>query len=101
MKLKGTTLQIKVWKYLKTIPKGQTRTYKQVAISIKKPKAIILVHPYGMPARIDELISLGIPVHYFEGNHDFHLEKLLQDHGVEVHKKPVVKKYFGKSRFSL
>tara|TARA_A100001011_G_scaffold82909_1_gene86433 strand:+ start:22395 stop:22667 length:273 start_codon:yes stop_codon:yes gene_type:complete len=40
MKLKGTTLQIKVWKYLKTIPKGKTRTYKQVAISIKKPKAI-------------------------------------------------------------
>ena len=40
MKLKGTTLQIKVWKYLKTIPKGQTRTYKQVAIAIKKPKAI-------------------------------------------------------------
>ena len=40
MKLKGTTLQIKVWKYLKTIPKGQTRTYKQVAIDIKKPKAI-------------------------------------------------------------
>ena len=25
---------------LKTIPKGQTRTYKQVAIAIKKPKAI-------------------------------------------------------------
>ena len=40
MKLKGTTLQIKVWKYLKTIPKGQIRTYKQVAIAIKKPKAI-------------------------------------------------------------
>lgn len=40
MKLKGTALQIKVWKYLKTIPKGQTRTYKQVAIAIKKPKAI-------------------------------------------------------------
>ena len=40
MKLKGTTLQIKVWKYLKTIPKGQTRTYKQVAIAVKKPKAI-------------------------------------------------------------
>ena len=42
MKLKGTALQIKVWKYLKTIPKGQTRTYKQVAIAIKKPKAILL-----------------------------------------------------------
>ena len=47
--------------------------------------------------RIDELISLGVPIHYFEGNHDFHLEKLLQGHGVEVHKKPIVKKYFGKS----
>ena len=40
MKLKGTSLQIKVWKYLKTIPKGQTRTYKQVAVAIKEPKAI-------------------------------------------------------------
>ena len=39
MKLKGTTLQIKVWKYLKTIPKGQVKTYKQVAISIKRPKS--------------------------------------------------------------
>ena len=54
MKLKGTTLQIKVWKYLKTIPKGQTRTYKQVAIAIKKPKAIRAVanavgrNPYPM-----------------------------------------------------
>ena len=40
MTLKGTKFQLKVWKYLKTIPKGQTRTYKQVAIAIKKPKAI-------------------------------------------------------------
>ena len=39
MKLKGTTLQIKVWKYLKTIPKGQVKTYKEVAISIKSPKS--------------------------------------------------------------
>ena len=26
-----------VWKYLKTIPKGQIRTYKQVAKAIKRP----------------------------------------------------------------
>ena len=38
--MKGTYFQLKVWNYLKTIPKGQTRTYKQVAIAIKKPKAI-------------------------------------------------------------
>ncbi len=39
MILKGTKFQIKVWKYLKTIPKGQTRTYLDVAKAINKPKA--------------------------------------------------------------
>ena len=40
MKLKGTSLQVKVWNYLIKIPQGQTRTYKQVAISIKKENAV-------------------------------------------------------------
>ena len=35
----GTKFQIKVWKYLKTIPKGQVRTYKQIAVAIKSPKS--------------------------------------------------------------
>ena len=35
--LKGTKFQVIVWKYLKTIPKGQTRTYKEVAEAIKRP----------------------------------------------------------------
>ena len=39
MTFKGTKFQIKVWKYLKTIPKGQLRTYLDVAKAIKKPKA--------------------------------------------------------------
>ena len=39
MKLEGTKFQQKVWKYLKTIPKGTVKTYKQVAIAIKKPKS--------------------------------------------------------------
>ena len=37
--LKGTKFQLKVWNYLKTIPKGKVKTYKQVAIGINKPKA--------------------------------------------------------------
>ncbi len=40
MILKGTKFQLKVWKYLKTIPKGQLRTYLQVAKAIKKPKSV-------------------------------------------------------------
>ena len=38
-KLSGTKFQIKVWKYLKTIPKGKVKTYKQVAIGINRPKS--------------------------------------------------------------
>tara|TARA_E500000331_G_C17114416_1_gene651087 strand:+ start:557 stop:832 length:276 start_codon:yes stop_codon:yes gene_type:complete len=39
MNLKGTSFQIKVWKYLKNIPKGKVKTYKEVAIGIKRPKS--------------------------------------------------------------
>jgi len=39
MNLKGTKFQVKVWKYLKTIPKGKVKTYKQVAIGINRPKS--------------------------------------------------------------
>ena len=37
--MKGTKFQIKVWKYLKKIPKGTVRTYKDVAKAINQPKA--------------------------------------------------------------
>lgn len=45
--------------------------------------------------RLKEVISLGVEVHYFEGNHDFHLEKLLGNLGVHLHKSPIVKEYYG------
>ena len=38
--MKGTPFQVKVWKYLKTIPKGNVITYKQLAKAIKMPKAV-------------------------------------------------------------
>tara|TARA_B100000686_G_C15833408_1_gene499152 strand:- start:183 stop:458 length:276 start_codon:yes stop_codon:yes gene_type:complete len=40
MILKGTKFQIKVWKYLKTIPKGQIRSYLDVAKAVNMPKAV-------------------------------------------------------------
>ena len=39
MNLKGTKFQIKVWNYLKKIPKGKVTTYLEVAKAIGKPKA--------------------------------------------------------------
>jgi methylated-DNA-[protein]-cysteine S-methyltransferase len=39
MNLKGTKFQLKVWHYLKKIPKGKTKTYLEVAKAIGKPSA--------------------------------------------------------------
>ena len=38
-KLSGTKFQISVWKEIKKIPKGQTKTYKDIALALKKPKS--------------------------------------------------------------
>ena len=40
MKLKGTRFQLKVWNYLKKIPRGKVKTYSEVAKSIGKPLAV-------------------------------------------------------------
>ena len=39
MIIKGTKFQVKVWEYLKSIPKGTVKTYKEVAIGINRPKS--------------------------------------------------------------
>ena len=56
MNLKGTKFQLKVWNYLKKIPKGKVKTYADVAKAIRKPLAVRAVanaigkNPY--PAKI-------------------------------------------------
>ena len=40
MKLVGTSFQLTVWSYLKTIPPGSVKTYSQVAKAIGKPLAV-------------------------------------------------------------
>ena len=40
MKLVGTKFQLKVWTYLRKIPRGRVKTYSQVAKAIGKPLAI-------------------------------------------------------------
>ena len=39
MNLKGTKFQLKVWSYVKKIPKGKVKTYLEVAKAIGKPRA--------------------------------------------------------------
>ena len=38
-KSNGTKFQISVWEEIKKIPKGQTKTYKEIALALKKPKS--------------------------------------------------------------
>ena len=38
-KLNGTKFQISFWNEIKKIPKGQTKTYKDIALALKKPKS--------------------------------------------------------------
>ena len=40
MKLKGTIFQLKIWGFLKKIPKGTVKTYSEVARAIGKPLAV-------------------------------------------------------------
>ena len=40
MKLNGTKFQLKVWGYLKKIPRGSVKTYSQVAKGIGMPLAV-------------------------------------------------------------
>ena len=37
--LEGTPFQMKVWEALREIPKGETRTYEDIAIAVGNPKA--------------------------------------------------------------
>ena len=39
MKLEGTAFQILVWKEIEKIPYGETRTYKELALTIGRPKS--------------------------------------------------------------
>ena len=40
MRLIGTKFQVKVWGYLRKIPRGSLKTYAQVAKAIGKPRAV-------------------------------------------------------------
>lgn len=37
--LEGTTFQVKVWKAMKRIPRGEVRTYREIAVQIGHPKS--------------------------------------------------------------
>ncbi len=91
MKLKGTEFQIKVWKELSKIPKGEVRTYKQIAKSIGKPKSSRAVanacakNPYPIVIPCHRVIRSDGTVGGYSGEGGVKLKKeLLKKEGVRL-----------------
>ena len=63
LELLGTEFQVKVWKEISKIPYGETRTYKDLAIAIGKPKSSRAVanacgkNPYPQQYLVTELFG--------------------------------------------
>ena len=57
--IRGTAFQVKVWKYLQTIPAGQVESYSEVAEGIGSPKAVRAV----ASACARNSIAIAIPCH--------------------------------------
>ena len=62
--LRGTEFQVAVWRALQDIPYGETRSYKEIAAAIGRPKAVRAV---GM-ANNRNPISIIIPCHRVIGH---------------------------------
>ena len=91
MKLKGTEFQIEVWKELSKIPKGEVRTYKQIAKSIGKPKSSRAVanacakNPYPIVIPCHIVIRSDCTVGGYSGEGGVKLKKeLLKKEGVRL-----------------
>lgn len=62
--LKATAFQMKVWNALRNIPRGETRTYAQVAAELKQPKAVRAV----ARACGSNPVAIAVPCHRVIGS---------------------------------
>ena len=83
MKLEGTEFQIRVWNELKKIPKGETRTYKEIAELIGKPTAARAVanacgkNPYPITIPCHRVIRSDGGLGGYSGEGGVEIKKLL------------------------
>ncbi len=57
--IRATAFQMKVWRYLQSIPRGEVRSYSEVAAAIGQPKAVRAV----ATACASNRVALVIPCH--------------------------------------
>ena len=81
--MKGTTFQLKVWNYLKKIPRGSVKTYIQVAKGIGKPLAVRAVanaigkNPYAPRIPCHRVIRSDGSLGGYSGKGGIKIKKLL------------------------
>ena len=92
MRLEGTEFQVKVWKAISKIPKGEVRTYKQLAKVIKKPKAIRAVanacgkNPYPIKIPCHRVVGSNGYIGGYSGKGGINQKKsLLRKEGVTLY----------------
>ena len=91
MDFEGTKFQVKVWRAIIKIPKGEVKTYKELAKAIKKPRAVRAVanacgkNPY----------PIRIPCHRVIGSNNYlggyssrggikRKKRLLREEGLQI-----------------
>ena len=84
LKISGTKFQLKVWEYLKKIPRGSVKTYSQVAKGIGKPLAVRAVanaigkNPYPPKIPCHRVIRSDGSLGGYSGKGGIKTKKLLQ-----------------------
>ena len=82
-KLKGTNFQIKVWKEIAKIPKGKTKSYKEIAIAIVSPNSSRAVanacgkNPYPIEIPCHRVIKSNGEIGGYSGKGGVKVKKIL------------------------
>jgi len=82
-KLKGTNFQIKVWKEIEKIPKGKTKSYKEIAIAIGRPNSSRAVanacgkNPYPIEIPCHRVIKSNGEIGGYSGKGGVKVKKIL------------------------
>ena len=80
---KGTKFQRKVWKYLKKIPRGKTKTYSEVAAAIGSPSSIRAVanavgkNPYSPKIPCHRVIRSDVSLGGYSGKGGIRTKRIL------------------------
>ncbi len=94
--LRGTSFQLAVWEAVRAIPHGETRTYRQLALTIGNPRAVRVVgaangaNPLCIVVPCHRLIGSGGELRGYAGGLETKRWLLEHEQGVSASRRPPV-----------